>query len=179
MATCNAIIKSGKRKGKSCGNRLYGREFCGYHNGHLKKSAKPAKRRPRRRIPPPSEGECCSICTDEMTEYYTRLECGHYYHTACIAQWFETSENRSCCVCRAIDIHTTIPGIENPLLSSPAITPTSSPTLRVLTRVGQVYIDSDEYLYISPDIPPSGVRILTPIEHFVFNPSLAAELQRS
>ncbi len=79
------------------------------HDGH--KRAAP-KRRPRRRappVPPPPEGELCCICAEDMPEGYTKLECGHYYHTQCISEWFGSVNGRGCCLCRKIDVHTVIP----------------------------------------------------------------------
>ncbi len=125
MATCTATIRTGNRKGELCGKRLRGREFCGYHDG---RSAAPKKRCPRRRVPPPLEGEACSICFDTMPEKYTKLGCGHYYHTECISDWFQSSDNRVCCLCRKIDVATVIPGLEVARPPAPTYVPMSPST---------------------------------------------------
>ncbi len=156
MATCTATIKSGKRRGEFCGKRLRGREFCGYHDGNWWKggTAPKPKRRPRRRVPPPPEGERCSICFDGMSEKYTKLGCGHYYHTECIADWFRVNVNRECCLCREIDVGTVIPGLE--VVRPPApISPTSPSYRPALPPSGVVIVIDDDDEFIGPDIPPS------------------------
>ena len=42
----------------------------------------------------------CAICIDgvDINKLMTRLECSHFYCSACINKWFET--NVSCPVCR-------------------------------------------------------------------------------
>jgi hypothetical protein len=42
----------------------------------------------------------CSICTDELSEGTTTLECGHSFHVGCIIQWFRLN-NTTCPLCRA------------------------------------------------------------------------------
>ncbi len=169
MATCTATIKTGKRKGEFCGKRLRGREFCGYHDGNWWKGAPQAapKRRPRRRVPPPPEGERCSICFDGMSEKYTKLGCDHYYHTECIAGWFRESDNRECCLCRKVDVGTVIPGLEARSPTPRYVSPTSpsyrpvypASPLPSLPPRGFVIIipDDDDDMFVDPDIPPTFV----------------------
>ena len=152
MATCTATIKSGKRKGEFCGKKLRGREFCGYHDGH--KLAAP-KRRPRRRVPPPPEDAQCSICFEGMPEKYTKLECDHYYHTECIAGWFDSSDNRECCLCRKIDVATVIPKPPAPryVPTSPSFRPVYPPPSGFVIIIP----DDDDETFIDPEIPPTFV----------------------
>ena len=50
----------------------------------------------------------CSICceeldssiNDEATNTLVKLECGHYYHSKCIEQWYNTSKNKDCPMCK-------------------------------------------------------------------------------
>lgn len=48
----------------------------------------------------------CSICLSEIddeTVCYTIQECNHKYHTNCLIQWFRTSHNVSCPLCRHVN----------------------------------------------------------------------------
>ena len=50
----------------------------------------------------------CSICCEELgnsindedISTLVKLECGHYYHSKCIEQWYNTSKNKDCPMCK-------------------------------------------------------------------------------
>jgi hypothetical protein len=46
----------------------------------------------------PPAGELCAICQDTMAMSTRLVQCRHYFHHACITQWFGTSVR--CPVCR-------------------------------------------------------------------------------
>jgi hypothetical protein len=46
----------------------------------------------------PPAGELCAICQDPMAISTRLVQCRHYFHHACITQWFGTSVR--CPVCR-------------------------------------------------------------------------------
>jgi hypothetical protein len=46
----------------------------------------------------PPAGELCAICQDTMAISTRLVQCRHYFHHACITQWFGTSVR--CPVCR-------------------------------------------------------------------------------
>lgn len=46
----------------------------------------------------PPAGELCAICQDTMATSTRLVHCRHYFHHACITQWFGTSVR--CPVCR-------------------------------------------------------------------------------
>ena len=105
---CTATIKTGRRKGELCGYNCNGREFCGHHDSPLHHNG-PIVPIVRKRVVKPPGSDICSIC---MPKKYTKLECGHYYHIICIAEWFNKRHTNECCLCRTSDASTVISGVK-------------------------------------------------------------------
>ncbi len=83
QSKCIAMISSGPRKGKECGNSLGGgKVFCGRHSKN-------------------DLGEECIICHESRVN--ERLDCGHIYHTHCIEKWFATCGNKKCPLWESIE----------------------------------------------------------------------------
>lgn len=51
-------------------------------------------------VRPPSTGEICPICLDDLrkAKRVLQLPCNHYFHCSCFRKWEETSE--TCPICR-------------------------------------------------------------------------------
>lgn len=49
------------------------------------------------------ERENCTICFEKMNTDIIKTVCNHYFHTKCLKQWLESSdnENKNCPVCRS------------------------------------------------------------------------------
>ena len=39
------------------------------------------------------------LCLEKNTEEFTRLDCGHYFHTKCLMKWYD-GDVKSCPMCR-------------------------------------------------------------------------------
>ncbi|XP_061168905.1 uncharacterized protein LOC133178170 [Saccostrea echinata] len=51
----------------------------------------------------PEEFEC-AICNDSSTGNVSRLSCDHFFHKACVLQWFISNSQHTCPICRSSQI---------------------------------------------------------------------------
>lgn len=79
------------------------------------------------------DGTTCSICHDDMSNGTRIRHCSHYFHTACINQWF--TMNPRCPMCRH-DIREEVP------VTPPARRPTNDIESLLRAAMGDTYNDS-------------------------------------
>lgn len=89
------VCKGVTKKGKNCDNRAKYEGYCGKHKNQNEVDEK--KQNIEETI-----DEKCSICLDEIETEYTKLLCGHYYHTNCLFQNVSkfTKNSGNCPICR-------------------------------------------------------------------------------
>ncbi len=87
------VCKGVTRKGKKCDNRAKFDGYCGKHVDDKKEQNFEEIK---------IEVEKCAICLDDIETDYTKLLCGHFYHTNCLFQNVSkfTKNSGKCPLCR-------------------------------------------------------------------------------